>query len=77
MKTMDLTQTRNNQDVKIIEINGGKQFQAKVESIGLRVGSRVRKLSAQVLNGPITLKVGNTKVAIGRGMAKKIIVNGG
>ena len=76
MDFMDLTQIKEGKAVKVVEIAGGKQFQKKIDAIGLRVGSQITKLSAQVLNGPITIKIGSTKLAIGRGMAKKILVDG-
>ena len=74
MKTKDLTQIPSNLDVQVVEINGGHRFKDKIEALGVRNGVKVRKLSAQVLNGPITIKIGNTKIAIGHGMAKKILV---
>ena len=59
-----------------MDIKDGHRFREKVDSMGLRIGVRVRKVSGQVLNGPITIKIGNSKVAIGHGMAKKIMVVG-
>ncbi len=76
MDIKDLTQIKEGQAVKVVEINGGRQFQNKIDAIGLRVGSQIIKLSAQVLNGPVTIKIGSTKLAIGHGMAKKILVDG-
>jgi ferrous iron transport protein A len=76
MDFKDLTQIREGQAVEVVEIRGGKQFQRKIDAIGLRVGSKIVKLSSQVLNGPVTIKIGSIKLAIGHGMAKKILVNG-
>ena len=69
-----MTQIGPGKDVKVVDIKDGNTFREKVDSMGLRIGVRVRKLSGQVLNGPITIKIGNTKVALGHGMAKKILV---
>ena len=76
MDLKDLTQIDRGKPVKVVEIMGGSHFQEKVEAIGLRIGSHIVKLSAQMLNGPVTIKVGSTKLALGRGMAKKILVDG-
>ena len=76
MQFKDLTQIDKGKKVKVVEITGGNNFQEKVEAIGLRIGSQVIKLSAQVMNGPVTIQVGSTKLALGRGMAKKIFVDG-
>jgi len=76
MNKRDLTQIKKGESVNVVEINGGQKFRDKVDAMGLRVGSRIIKISAQVLSGPITIKIGNTKLAIGHGMAKKILVDG-
>ena len=76
MKYKDLTQIGQGKDVEIVDIKDCHRFREKVDSMGLRIGIRVRKVSGQLLNGPITIKIGNTKVAIGHGMAKKIMVVG-
>lgn len=73
-KYTDLTKLAKDIDVKIVEITGGRHFQEKVENMGLRVGVNIKKLSAQVLNGPVMIKIGNTKLALGHKMAQKIIV---
>ncbi len=76
MDIKDLTQITSGETVRVVEINGGHRFREKVDAIGLRVGSRIIKLSAQILRGPVTIKIGNTKLAIGHSMAKKILVDG-
>jgi ferrous iron transport protein A len=76
MTVKDLTQINKGKTVKVVEITGGQQFQKKIDAIGLRIGSRIVKLSTQVMNGPVTIKIGSTKLAIGHGMAKKILVDG-
>ena len=76
MNKIDLTQINKGEFVQVVEIMGGQHFKEKVDAIGLHVGSRIMKLSTQVLSGPVTIKIGNTKVALGHGMAKKILVDG-
>lgn len=76
MDIKDLTQITSGETVRVVEINGGHRFRERVDAIGLRVGSRIIKLSAQVLSGPVTIKIGSTKLAIGHSMAKKILVDG-
>jgi ferrous iron transport protein A len=40
----------------------------------MRVGVRVRKVSAQILRGPVTVQMGGTQLAIGFGMAQRVLV---
>jgi len=77
MELMNLIQVTKGKSIQVAKIEGGKSFRSKAESLGLRVGVKVKKLSTQVMSGPIMLQVGSSKVAIGRGMAKKILVRGG
>ena len=75
MEQKNLLQMPKGKTIKIIKMEGGKEFQDKAESLGLRVGVKVKKLSTQVMSGPITLQIGNSKIALGRGMAQKIFVS--
>ena len=75
MDEVNLTKVEPGREVIVIQLTGGSQFQEKAESLGLRTGIRIKKLSAQVMRGPVTIKIGNTKVALGYGMAKKVLVS--
>ena len=77
MELKNLIQIVKGRNTRVVKIDGGKDFQKKAESMGLRVGVSIKKLSAQIMNGPITIQIGNSKVALGRGMAKKVWVSGG
>jgi ferrous iron transport protein A len=69
-----LTQLRAGEEAKIVDLQGGIGFRRRVENLGIREGMKIKKISSQLFRGPVTIQVGNTKVAIGYGMAKKIIV---
>jgi len=58
----------------VMEIQGGAGLHHRLESLGIRLGKRVTKVSFQFMRGPITLRVDNSQVALGYGMARKIIV---
>ena len=65
----------------ISAIEGGYGLVSKLDAMGIRIGKEVTKVSAQWMRGPVLLRQGNTQVAIGFGMAQKILVevcnNGG
>ena len=71
---LDLTQLKSGQKGKIVEIQGGEGINRRLEILGIRQGKQVTKISAQFLRGPQTLKVDNLQVAIGFGMARKILI---
>ena len=71
---IDLTQLKKGEKADIVEIRGGREFQSKIENLGIRVGKKIEKVSAQFLKGPQTVKIDNLQFAIGFGMAKRIYV---
>ncbi len=74
METKDLTQLEGGESGVVVEIHGGYGLIRRLESLGIRVGKKVTKVSSQFMRGPVTVRVGNSHVAIGFGMAKKILV---
>ncbi len=58
----------------VIEISGGGALAEKLKAIGIHPGRQVTKRTPKGYNGPITVEVMGSKVALGRGMAKNITV---
>jgi ferrous iron transport protein A len=71
---LNLTQLKSGQSGTIIKIEGGLGLIRHLESMGVRLGKKITKTSAQFWQGPQTVKVGNLQVAIGFGMARRILV---
>jgi len=65
---------KDGEAAKIKNIIGGRHFINKAESLGIREGVQITKVSSQMMHGPTTVKVGQSQIAIGHGMAKKIII---
>ena len=59
---------------RIVEIAGGKTTHQKLDALGIRVGVNIKNVSSLMLRGPVVIMVGSTQIAIGRGMANKIMV---
>lgn len=59
----------------VIEITGGQGLIDRLNSLGIIPGKKVTKVSSMMMKGPVTVQVNRSMVAIGFGMAKKIIVN--
>jgi len=73
-RKMSLTQIRSGQTGTVIDIAGGSGAHRRLESMGLRVGKKVKKVSGMPLRGPVTVSLGSTHVSMGHGMASKVIV---
>ena len=74
MDRFNLAQMNQGETKTIIDIQGGHGLVKRLESLGVRCGIRITKISSQRMRGPITIKVGNSQIALGYGMAKKIIL---
>lgn len=75
MNTIDVTQMRAQQKGKIVEILGGHGLIRRLEAMGIRPGAQITKMSGQLIQGPVIIKVGSTQIALGFGMARKILVS--
>ncbi len=68
---MSLTQVKTGKTAKIVAIEGGRSLKQKLFLRGLFEGKVVRVVSN---NGAVTVEVDRNVIAIGRGMARKIVV---
>jgi len=71
---MDVTRMMPGEEGIVVEILGGYGLSRRLETLGIRQDVRIVKVSAQLARGPVTIQVNNTQVALGFGMASKIIV---
>lgn len=71
---MDLIRMESGERGKIMEILGGWGLVRRLDTLGIRPGVEIEKISGQLLRGPVTIRVGNTHAALGFGMAMKVIV---
>jgi ferrous iron transport protein A len=71
MKLLDIPKGRT---VKIINYQGGKGVESKLRQLGLNPGREVKVLRYAPLGGPMMLDVEGRSVALGRGIAERVIV---
>jgi len=69
-----LTELKPGDQGTVVAVKGGRGMQSRLRSLGLIEGQTLRKLSALAWGGPVVVEVKRTQVAIGRGMAAKILV---
>ena len=74
MKEMLLTELKEKQTAVVKDIRGGVGMVRRLEALGIRQGRKITKISAHFWGGPVTVLVEKTKIAIGHGMARKIVV---
>ncbi len=71
---VDLTQMQPGETGIVKEIQGGHGLIRKLQSIGVRPGKKITKVSSHFWHGPQTIAIDNMQVAVGFGIAKKIFV---
>ena len=59
---------------RVVALHGGRGMVARLESMGIRPGKVIRKLSSQPMGGPVTVLVEGRQVAMGRGIARRVTV---
>lgn len=74
MSQLTLTQMGLGKTARVVEIHGGQGMVRRLDFMGMRRGTKVRKISGFALRGPVTIRVGRGVVALGYGMASRIIV---
>ncbi len=58
----------------VVQIQGGHGLVNRLNALGIIPGKKIIKISSMLMRGPITIQVDRVQVAIGFGMAKKIMV---
>ena len=70
-----LVDMKNGETGIISEMVGGHGMLSRLQSMGIRCGKKIKKVSSQPLGGPVALEIDKFCVAIGRGMARRIVVD--
>jgi ferrous iron transport protein A len=69
-----LTELAMGEEGIITVLQGGWGAQERLRRMGLQEGQRVRKVSALAWGGPVVVLVNRAQIAIGRGIARRIMV---
>jgi ferrous iron transport protein A len=70
---VSLSAVRSGESVLIQKMRGGHQFLSRLASLGFTPGARL-KVVQNFHHGPILVSLRDTRVALGRGEAEKILV---
>ena len=73
-KQITLAGMQTGQSGVVVQIQGGHGLVNRLNSLGIRPGKRITKVSSMFMRGPVTIEVDRAQVAIGFGMARRIIV---
>ncbi len=71
---LTLAEMRTGQTGTVVGVLGGHGLIRRLDALGIRPGRKVTKISSTLFRGPVILRVDNAQVAVGFGMARKIII---
>jgi ferrous iron transport protein A len=74
MKKISLAHMKADHKGKVVEILGGANLASRLMNMGVYKGKEVTKLSHIGLRGPVVIRVGRSILALGHGVAEKIMV---
>ncbi len=69
-----MTSLSEGQEARICRLDGGRGFQRKMRTIGIREGKVINILARHPFGGPVVVEIEGRNTTIGRGMASRIIV---
>jgi ferrous iron transport protein A len=72
--TISLDSIREGQKVKVISISGGWGVRQRLACLGIHPGNEIIIKKSAIMRGPILISVHGNQVTLGRGIARKIIV---
>jgi ferrous iron transport protein A len=73
-KQVSLDRMRSGQSGLVLGIDGGHGMMMRLSTLGIIPGKKITKISSQLMRGPVMIEVDRTRVALGFGMAKRILV---
>ncbi|HBY56525.1 MAG TPA: ferrous iron transport protein A [Candidatus Atribacteria bacterium] len=70
--TLDLI--KEGQKVKVIDIYGGWGIRQRLGCLGIHPGDMITVKKSAIMRGPILISIHGNQVALGRGVARKVLV---
>jgi len=71
---MTLVDMKIGEKADVLQINKGSQAERRLFEIGIVPGARIELLSRHPFKGPLVLKIGGARIALGRKIASNIEV---
>ena len=75
MKLVPLVNLASGETGVVSDIIGGRGVINRLNALGIIPGKKIIKISAMMLHGPVVVRVGSAEIALGFGMANKIIIS--
>lgn len=70
---MPLSISGENESVRVISVNGGRCLMKRLKDLGIYIGSHLLIIKNDT-SGPLIIGINDSRIALGRGEASKIMV---
>jgi ferrous iron transport protein A len=71
---MPLDQVYENKKATVIDIQGGSGIRQRLSQMGIHPGDIITMVRYGALRGPLMIEIHGSQVALGRGIASRILV---
>ncbi|MBN2354866.1 ferrous iron transport protein A [candidate division KSB1 bacterium] len=75
IRLLPLSQLLSGQSGKIVDITSGWHLRRRLNQIGIHIGDQLVVKRNTVLGGPVLILIHHCEIALGKGMAEKIIIH--
>jgi len=73
---MTLETAELRRQTRVADIEGGISVRTHLNTLGIHVGDTVTVVERAPFKGPVLVEVHGSRVALGRGVAQKVVVEG-
>ena len=73
-ESVDLLSCEPGRPYRVVLVQGGAGFRLRLRNLGIIEGQTLTKTHTHPFRGPVLVQVGATQVALGRGMAARILL---
>jgi len=73
-KTCRLTDVRSGEKVRVAKVDGGLRVTSLLSDLGIFAGTEIELIRGNG-RGPVIIRIGPSRLALGRGVAEKIVVD--
>ena len=71
--TLDIVDTRR--QARVVQINGGEGVRSHLTTLGIHIGDWLEVVERAPFRGPVLVQIHGSRVALGRGVARKVMVD--
>jgi ferrous iron transport protein A len=72
---MTLDQLRFGERARVVAVQGGRGLRLNLEQMGIHSGDTIVVAGSGAFRGPVLIEVHGSRIALGRGVARKILVD--